>query len=333
MTLTAQRNGYWDSLKFLLIYMVVLGHVVGPYRLESQLNLSLVHMIYLFHMPLFVFISGHFSVIRKREGYKHKMLRLLETFLVFHLTWCLIDFFVFFKPITITTLISPGHALWYLLSLISWRLLIYFLPQTIFREEKLVIVCSFIIGIIGGFIPVSMEFSLQKTMAFLPFFMLGYYFKEEDLKKIHIINKWMAWGVIVAVFLLFYFFVRHPNVQFIITGRIPYYYGNENVLTLLLGRLVFYICAVILSVMVMRITPINDTFSKWGMETMVIYIYHVFFLTCISLGVTHGLLSSNLLLLFVYSIVITAILLLFSRWKLSKWMLNPVSNMLTRKNE
>ena len=94
MTLTAQRNGYWDSLKFFLIFLVVFGHVNGLCREISTLNLAVDNFIYLFHMPLFVFISGRFSVIRNRGGYKTKIIKLLETFLVFHLLWCLINFFI-----------------------------------------------------------------------------------------------------------------------------------------------------------------------------------------------------------------------------------------------
>ena len=54
------RDYYFDNLKFILIFLVVLGHYCGSY-LESWLMLGIYNFIYSFHMPLFIFISGYFS--------------------------------------------------------------------------------------------------------------------------------------------------------------------------------------------------------------------------------------------------------------------------------
>lgn len=56
-----KRNSYFDTTKFILIFLVVFGHF-----LESKMGHSLIcnelhAFIYLFHMPLFIFISGYFS--------------------------------------------------------------------------------------------------------------------------------------------------------------------------------------------------------------------------------------------------------------------------------
>ena len=335
MTLTAQRNGYWDSLKFFLIFLVVLGHVNGLCREISTLNLAVDNFIYLFHMPLFVFISGHFSVIRNRGGYKTKIIKLLETFLVFHILWCLINFFIFKKNVTIIALISPGPALWYLLSLAYWRLFVLYTPKRLMENKTLVISFSVIVAVLGGFLPLGMELSIQKTLFFFPFFILGYFFKEEDLKIIFgRINNLASWSVIILVFLLFCTVFKSSVLQYVFTGRVPYYhFGDDKILIFLLGRLLFYVVASLMGIMFMRIIPNNIIFSKWGMCTLVIYIYHMFLVCYLGVCFEHGYLSSNLFLLFVYSICITALLILFSRWKLSKWLLNPVSNILTQKDE
>lgn len=61
-TLTQSRSPYWDTLKGLLILLVILGHC------GTALSDGLLSVIYSFHMPLFVFISGYFS--KKTASYK-----------------------------------------------------------------------------------------------------------------------------------------------------------------------------------------------------------------------------------------------------------------------
>ena len=50
-----QRSLYWDTLKGILIILVVFGHC------GTALGDKLISSIYIFHMPLFVLISGYFS--------------------------------------------------------------------------------------------------------------------------------------------------------------------------------------------------------------------------------------------------------------------------------
>ena len=65
-----KRDLYWDSLKFVLIFFVVYGHIIAHYSELSRINMATYNYIYLFHMPLFVFVSGRFSHIRDKQKYK-----------------------------------------------------------------------------------------------------------------------------------------------------------------------------------------------------------------------------------------------------------------------
>lgn len=47
-----------DNFKGILIFLVVLGHIVGVSKEGVE---NIVNYIYSFHMPAFVFISGYFS--------------------------------------------------------------------------------------------------------------------------------------------------------------------------------------------------------------------------------------------------------------------------------
>ena len=56
-----ERVSLWDNAKFLLIFLVVLGHFADYYTKDSLNMRRLFLFIYLFHMPAFIFISGLFS--------------------------------------------------------------------------------------------------------------------------------------------------------------------------------------------------------------------------------------------------------------------------------
>lgn len=111
------RDAYWDSLKFVLIALVVYGHFV--HLPAGRWTRAVYLCIYMFHMPLFVFVSGRFSRIRDRTRYWRGICRLLETFLVFHAGWALV---LFAGGVPLGELLTkPVSPYWYLPALACWR--------------------------------------------------------------------------------------------------------------------------------------------------------------------------------------------------------------------
>ena len=67
-----ERDYFFDNLKAVLIFLVVLGHFLLPIHGESVL-VVVKRLIYVFHMPLFVFVSGYFAKkIYKNGQYNFK---------------------------------------------------------------------------------------------------------------------------------------------------------------------------------------------------------------------------------------------------------------------
>lgn len=79
-----ERDYFFDNLKAVLIFLVVLGHFLLPIRGDNPL-VVVKRLIYVFHMPLFVFISGYFAKkIYKNGQYNFKkILYLLKAYVVF----------------------------------------------------------------------------------------------------------------------------------------------------------------------------------------------------------------------------------------------------------
>lgn len=80
------RDSYFDTLKWVLIVLVVYGHMISHcYYVGGTFSLAMYNTIYSFHMPLFVFLSGRYSQMSDRKKYLSGILRLLQPYLLFQL--------------------------------------------------------------------------------------------------------------------------------------------------------------------------------------------------------------------------------------------------------
>lgn len=120
-----QRDVYWDSLKFILIFLVVYVHVLTIDYAAGSINRAIFNFINLFIMPLFVFISGRFSQINDKDRYVKGIIKLVETFFVFQLLQVLCRYITHRGDFSlIHFIIYPEMSLWYIQCLVYWRLVI-----------------------------------------------------------------------------------------------------------------------------------------------------------------------------------------------------------------
>lgn len=211
------RDRYFDSLKFVLITLVVLGHCLEQ-NIGSRFSLALYNTIYTFHMPLFIFISGYFckKYTCGKKAIK-SLLVLTESLVIFQ--------FLHKFPVILNgkesiwyVIINPAWTMWYLYSLITWKISIYIYPPRLLNT-KYGIVPVLILCIVAGFIPITNALSFQRTMVFMPFFFLGYYCREGyiDFRKYHF-NKRVSFLLLILV--LAFMFLVDRELSFILWGEI-----------------------------------------------------------------------------------------------------------------
>lgn len=325
-----KRDLYWDTLKFVLIFFVVFTHTIGGLSPEGSFKGALYSFFNLFAMPLFVFISGRFSHIRDIDKYKLGILRILETYIVFQLIRSFIS--ILFGGslsfhLILSFLLNPQHTLWYLLCLIYWRLLVMLMSKRGFCEKPFAILSfCFAISILGGFIPCKI-LSLQRAMTFLPFFFLGYYSTEIDIKKwISKIHIGIPIISVLVSFLLIYLYMNY-DMRFVLHGKKSYwFYPSLSPFVLCIARCLFILASIFVSFMVMCLVRVQTWMAKMGGATLAIYIFHTFITQSIRLLlIKRGYLPDNVLLLFVIAIIITVGLAYLSRFKIVKIMLNPIT--------
>lgn len=86
--MSKSRDSYFDNAKFLLIFLVVFGHILRSFINDNNFMLYLYKFIYTFHMPAFILVSGYFAKGFKRAGYVKKLaVKLIIPYLIFQIIY------------------------------------------------------------------------------------------------------------------------------------------------------------------------------------------------------------------------------------------------------
>ncbi|MGL5084301.1 MAG: acyltransferase family protein [Clostridium sp.] len=271
MTEDKERVYLIDNLKVLLILLVVFGHVIEYYINTSSLLMGIYMFIYMFHMPLFVFISGYLS--KNVERCRHGIVKsLLIPYVVLNIIWYIIASVWTGK--IIFSLFNPGWTLWYLISLFFWRFFIKYLCKIKYR-----IPISIMLALLISIIPngKSLGFVLR-TITFLPYFLIGYSTKGDRLKSIKLRSQGISF-VIIGLFIAISNMLAHKNF---ITYK--FFYNSQSYIETglttsqgIVYRIILYVVSIILGVCVINVTPKSKLFfTKMGKATMNIYIFHIY---------------------------------------------------------
>lgn len=197
-----KRDAVYCNLKLFLIFLVIYGHMIEGRIYEDTVLMLVYRMIYSFHMPLFLFLSGLF--LTDSAGCFRQMKKML-------FLYCLLQpFAVFVCNLSGDhfSLWIPVWHLWYLLSLACMDLaglLWYWFAEklrtawnTSFAKTGIVIL-SLLISCGAGYVPALGRFlSLSRTLCFLPYFFLGLFLpKDMDWKGFRRIGLAAFWVFLI----------------------------------------------------------------------------------------------------------------------------------------
>ena len=133
MTTNTYRDTFLDIAKGLAIILVIIGHVVQGSS-ENFDNLLWFRVIYSFHMPLFVFLSGavaaiafqpdsvHDGIKAALQQAKTKIAKAVVRLLLPFVAWCLINQLIYHHSDSVLSALilafrRPDTALWFLLAI------------------------------------------------------------------------------------------------------------------------------------------------------------------------------------------------------------------------
>ena len=161
MKIEQKRSYYWDNIKGILMFLTVFAHVLFQLQGRTEGINTVVDVIYTFHMPVFVFVSGFFGKSEKSRSFV-SIMKLLFMYFIFNSGMGLIYGFY--------SLLQPMYSYWYLIALAVWRI-------TAHRIEKFPRIQLILIGIaiFAGFFPtIDNTFAAARIISFYPFYMAGY---------------------------------------------------------------------------------------------------------------------------------------------------------------
>lgn len=272
-----ERDYFFDNLKAVLIFLVVVGHFILPIT-NSHSIVGLKYLIYIFHMPVFIFVTGYFSkTIYKSGKYNYnKIFSVIILYIMFMIAinllsfafgkinhWYEIDYF------------NVKGAPWYLLAMILYYFIIPFIKDI---KPGIVIFISCILSLLVGYQKsIDGILSLSRIIVFSPFFFAGYYITKKNI-DIVLRNKFKYIIYILAI-IFSVLIVRYYNIFskycYLVYADSSYYDLKGLYKNGIVARFIIEILAVLFMLFTIYITPKRKmVFTFIGERTLQIYIFH-----------------------------------------------------------
>ncbi|MEI7031491.1 acyltransferase family protein [Streptomyces pratensis] len=270
-----KRDPYFDNVKYLAIVLVAVAHAWEPVMDGSRATRALYMIVYTFHMPAFILISGYFS--RSFDMTPAKVKRLITSvavpYVLFETAYSLFKRYAGDSPDTPISLADPLYLTWFLVALFVWRV-----TTPIWRALRHPLPVALAIAMLATLSPdIGDDLDLQRVLQFLPFFVLGLLMKPEHFAWVRRREvRLLALPLFAGALLLAYWIAPHMRLGWLYRANsaqemdVPWWSGA--VLTL-----VMFGCALALTIGFLAWVPRRATwFTALGAGTICGYLLHGF---------------------------------------------------------
>lgn len=283
------RLDYFDIAKLLAIIVVIYGHCIQHYLDHSPLLSTVYLLIYSFHMPLFMLISGYFSYNSLKLSFKSFIKKKSVQLLLPYVSWQILSIIVkfFLNDIDAGSIIR--YDFWFLISLYICSLLGWCLCHLQRPYQVIFLLLTLIIT----------QVSLFRLKDMYPCFLLGLLLFNKE-KVVFTDKKYLCIISFVLYCVLAYFTLDENffNVDFTFNG--------------ILKQLNIIIVGVSASIFIIKIcqyveTNIPSFIKKVGQQTLVIYLIQSILFT-----ITKDIINfSNVSQVILYLLIFPLIVMLF----------------------
>lgn len=177
-----QRDAFFDNAKYLAIVLVAMGHAWEPLKGDSRILEAAYQVVYAFHMPAFILISGYFS--RSFDMRPDRLKRLITgvavPYIIFETAYPLFKRVIDNDPHQEISLLDPWYLTWFLVALFIWRL-----TTPIWNLVRWPLPLALGLAMLATVTPeIGDDLDLQRVLQFLPFFVLGLIMKPEHFHMV-----------------------------------------------------------------------------------------------------------------------------------------------------
>ncbi|MFI2782877.1 acyltransferase family protein [Streptomyces sp. ALB3] len=177
-----RRDAYFDNVKYLAIVLVAVAHAWEPVMDGSRTTRALYMVVYTFHMPAFILVSGYFSRSFDMSSAKVKRLvtGVVVPYVLFETAYSLFKRYAGGVDDTPVTLLDPLFLTWFLIALFIWRVTTP-LWQSLRHPLPVALGIAALASVTPG---ITDDLDLQRVCQLLPFFVLGLLMKPEHFQLI-----------------------------------------------------------------------------------------------------------------------------------------------------
>lgn len=289
--MTQNRLRYFDTIKGVAIFLVVMGHVLTMCIRDIDQAFSF-KMIGHIHMPLFFFISGYFTYKEKNglqyilPNLKQRFLQLIVPVLVTGSLWV-----IYFPHSGLSSPFLHGftgfwtdlwkNGYWFTLALFQILLIYSFLTIILKRQKKIISqlitigITWFLIIIFNRLIPEYYDkiIGISWLTHFFPIFMIGVMAKKYHNTIMSAINTDLAMTLCLLIASIALYIQCYPWEFEWIKGGV-----------MLVIKIILHISVAIIAIICARSwenhapSKMFNLFSYIGRESLSIYLLHYFFL-------------------------------------------------------
>ncbi|MFF0009998.1 acyltransferase family protein [Streptomyces sp. NPDC005374] len=177
-----ERDAFFDNAKYLAIVLVAVGHAWEPLRDGSRGVSALYLLVYAFHMPAFIVVSGYFS---RNFDWSPGRLRRLVTglvvpYVVFETAYTFFTRWTDQVPDRPVSLLDPLYLTWFLVALFVWRL-----TTPLWQRVRHPVPIALAVAMLATLTPsIGDDLDLQRVLQFLPYFVLGLFLRPEHFRLV-----------------------------------------------------------------------------------------------------------------------------------------------------
>ena len=177
-----RRDAFFDNAKYLTIMLVAVGHTWATVKTGNRTLQAAYDVVYTFHMPAFIIVSGYFSrsFDLRPDRLKRLVTGVLVPYVIFETAYSLFRVHAGRSDDHDISVLNPYYLTWFLCALFIWRLTAP-VWRTI-RHPLPVAIGLAMLGSTASALPGVLD--LHRVLQFAPCFVLGMLLRPEHFRMV-----------------------------------------------------------------------------------------------------------------------------------------------------
>lgn len=272
------RDYGFDNIKFILMFLVIFGHLLEFCEVPG--GGYLYQLIYIFHIPCFVFLSGYFT---SDNPSTFRFCKQVTRYIVFQGAYLLFARFCIEEDAA-PHFSTPYWILWFQLASILYPIFLHAYRLDSPKKRYAAVGIAFLVSLLAGFDDsVGYHLALSRLLVFQPFFLLGYCYRMEKATIHAFLHKSPAarrilYGLGLLGPAASALYALDPELTFHVLHRSISYTNGVHSLMQRAAVSLLALCWVLFFLLIFRrIFPMKiPLISRIGANTLPVYLFHGF---------------------------------------------------------